>query len=81
MNSLRSLKFEIKAPIPSRRNPEGNMLRCAAAPALSFISTSEREAKLFPVPVFRRKSVSSMFFLVAKLLKHTLPISLDRNDT
>ena len=35
--------------------PEGNMLRCAAA-ALSFLSTSEREAKLFPVPVFRRKS-------------------------
>ena len=63
MNSLRSLKFEIKAPIPSRRNPEGNMLRCAAA-ALSFLSTSEQEAKLFPVPVFRRKSVSSIMFLL-----------------
>ena len=62
MNSLRSVVTvskirRIKAPIPSsRRNPEeGNMLRCAAA-ALSFLSTSEREAKLFPVPVFRRKS-------------------------
>ena len=37
------LKFEIKAPIPSRRNPEGNMLRCAAAAAaaaLSFLPTT-----------------------------------------
>ena len=36
------------------------MLRCAAA-ALSFLSTSEQEAKLFPVPVFRISQEVSFF--------------------
>ena len=68
MNSLRYLKFEIKAPIPSKRNPEGNMLRCAAAAAaLSFLSTSDRKRsyslyRYFAGSQFSR--VSSMFLLV-----------------
>ena len=45
------------------------MLRCAAAAAaLSFLSTSDRKRSYslyLEVPVFRRKSVSSMFLLVA----------------
>ena len=67
MNSLRYLKFEIKAPtIPSRRNPEGNMLRCAAAAAaaaLSFLSTSDsQESEVIPCTGISQE-VSSREFL------------------
>jgi dTDP-glucose 4,6-dehydratase len=73
--TVQYVKFEIKAPIPSRRNPEGNI--CCAVLLLLLLCHSFRRvtgSEVIPsVPVLRTKSVSSMFFLVAKLLKEHQP--------